>query len=183
MRKNTKRNFRINVILIISAVVTFTLLAVCVFLEHQSNYLIGTKFALVHSNFQKYNIELPESFNYESGTIIPVSNYNEYKKISKYYKFNNISSLTKQDFKENNYLYIIMSESSCNDSHQFEYYLKNGNNIEIYLSRNNCFCKSTKTETHVYEITFREDITKDMTFSIKFLDTQNDNLNNCNLNK
>lgn len=183
MKKTTKRNFRINIILIISAVVTSALLVACVFLDHQSNYLNGTYFSLNYSDHQKYRIELSSSFSNASGTIIPVSNYKEYQKVSKYYDFQNKSHLTKKDFKKSNYLYIITSESGCFDDYNFEYYMINGNRVDIYLSRTNCACLFSHSSSYVYEITFKEEITKDMSFNINYIDSNLTEITTCNLDK
>lgn len=176
--QKTKRNFRINVILIISAVIVFTLFAFCSYLDYRSNYLVGSNFSYNTYQSNKYPVKNSD-FNYKEGTIIPVTNHNEYNQVINHYDIQVTNKLSKQDIKNNNYLYLIIGETPCIDNINYEYYIINNNIIEIYLSTNNCTCQVSKTTTYAYEIPYPENIPANATFTINFLDTNNQDKSIC----
>ena len=169
--QRTKRNFRINVVLIISAVIIFTILAVCCYLDYESNYLIGNKFSYNTYQSNKYKLE-NNIYQDKEGTIIAITNYKEYTKVLKHYNIEVSNKLTKQDFKDTNYLYLIIGESSCIDDIKYEYYVINNNEVNVYLSTNNCACPLSSISTYAYEIPYIENIAQDTTFNINFLNNQ-----------
>ena len=183
MKKNLRHNFRINTTLIVIALIAFTLLGICVYLDSESKYLTGSQFSQNQSKSNKFRITLPQNYKYHSGTVIPVSNYNQYKKVSKQYKFDNQNNLNLQEFKDNNYLYVITGESGCIDSAKFEYYTINDNRVDIYFSENNCSCLLSRLDTYVYEILFPEEIVEDMIFNINYLINEREDLEICDLSK
>lgn len=170
--RREKRNFRINVVLVVSALLVFTLLAICCYLDHQSNYLIGTEFSKKNPIYGKYQLLSSTNFDYQSGTIIPVTNYKEYKKVISYYNIRNKNELSKEDFKNNNYIYLIMNESSCKEETKIDSYLTNGDNITIYINNNNCSCILDNTNTYIYEIEYNQEINEETTFKVEFLDKE-----------
>ena len=183
MSKNLKHDFRVNIVLIIISMISFTLLGICVYIDNENNYLVGSEFSNNQYKHNKYRIAYKDIYKNKSGTVIPVSKYSQYKKVSKYYGFDDDSSLNKEDFKDSNYLYVVMTTSGCFDYSKYEFYTINDNIVDIYFSDDNCNCPLSRVDTYVYELMFLENITEDMIFNVHFISTDSSNYEMCVLSK
>lgn len=137
-----------------------------------------TNFEYFQTKNTKYDTNLNSFPSYQSGKIILVSNYKEYQTIINEYKIIRTNELTAEDFEENNYVYVIIAETACQDDFQYNNFSKVEDQVTFNFTTNNCLCYVSSLRNRAYEILVPKDITSKTKFNINYTQI-NENIENC----
>lgn len=138
------------------------------------NNLEEKKFTYYTRENKKYDTGLNSDDGYKSGRIVVATSLSEYKKINEKYKIIRDKELTEKDFEESHYLYVIMGESACRDSFNFQDFYQVEDEIILNFTYNNCTCLLSSLRTRVYEISVPKFVTNRTAMQMSFI--QNDGL-------